>query len=300
MNKKTETGTQPSVLIVTGMSGAGKTSALKALEDAGFEAVDNLPVALFPSLLHMTETGKPLAVGVDTRTRDFNAEKLCQLFDEMKERLNLNGKIVFFDCSDEKLLKRFTETRRSHPLAQKNKTVVDGIAEERKNLKILRDNADIVIDTTEMRAGFLKSYLCQKLLNVSTENMSVSVCSFSFRQGVPSDADLVFDVRFLRNPHYEEALRPLTGKDEDVARYIEKDTDFSLFFQKLTDFLGLLLPRYASEGKSYLTIAVGCTGGKHRSVYTAEKLYAWILSEKKYTVFIEHRALNTNSDTKRV
>ena len=194
------------------------------------------------------------------------------------------------DCSDEKLLKRFTETRRAHPLAKK-KSVPEGIAQERVLLEKLRADADVLIDTTRMSAAELRRYVEKNLLNLRIKRMVVSVCSFSFRQGVPAQADLVFDVRFVRNPHYDLLLRPLTGQNPRVAAYIAADRDFYPFFEKLTDLLTLLLPRYAEEGKSYLTIAVGCTGGKHRSVYTAEMLYAWLLEKKMYTVVLEHLAL---------
>ena len=298
MTEKTgeKTAKNPSVLIVTGMSGAGKTSVLKALEDLGFEAVDNLPVALIPSLLQMTSAQKPLAVGVDTRTRDFNARKI---YDILRQTAPAGGKILFLDCDDDKLLKRFTETRRSHPLAGHGKTVLEGIAEERLRLDVLRKNADIVLDTTRMRTGALKDCVAAKLMLSPVAAMNIAVCSFSFREGVPVDADLVFDVRFLRNPHYDADLRPLTGTDARVAAYIEKDDGLKTFWEKLTGLVGFLLPRYAAEGKSYLTIAVGCTGGKHRSVYVAEKLYAWILSQNRYTVLKEHRALNQNAAVKK-
>ena len=291
-----KTAQLPSVLIVTGMSGAGKTSVLKALEDLGFEAVDNLPVALIPSLLQMTPAQKPLAVGVDTRTRDFNAQKI---YDILRKTAHNDGKIVFLDCDDDKLLKRFTETRRSHPLAGHGKTVLEGIAEERSRLDVLRKNADVIIDTTRMRAGALKEYVAAKLMLSPVVAMNVTVCSFAFREGVPVDADLVLDVRFLRNPHYDPDLRPLTGRDAGVAAYIEQDGGLETFWEKLTGLIDFLLPRYAAEGKSYLTIAVGCTGGRHRSVYIAEKLYAWILSQNRYTVLKEHRALDKNAAIKK-
>ena len=286
-----------SVVLVTGMSGAGKTTALKALEDNGFEVIDNLPVALLPSLFSQKNAEKPLAVGIDMRTRDFDAQKIYDMFKELKMSAGLNEQIVFLDCSDEKLLKRFTETRRAHPLA-KNKSIAEGITEERSRLELLRTNADFIVDTTRMRAAELSRYIEKNVVGAMSRKTVVTVCSFSYRDGVPAQADLVFDVRFLRNPHYDLVLRPLTGKDAAVADYIRQDKDFGAFFTKITDLLSLLLPRYVEEGKSYLTIAIGCTGGKHRSVFTAESLYAWLLEKKMYTVVLEHHALEHNNKLK--
>ena len=272
-----------SVVLVTGMSGAGKTTALKALEDNGFEVIDNLPVALLPSLFSQKNAEKPLAVGIDMRTRDFDAQKIYDMFKELKMSAGLNEQIVFLDCSDEKLLKRFTETRRAHPLA-KNKSIAEGITEERSRLELLRTNADFIVDTTRMRAAELARYIEKNVVGAMSRKTVVTVCSFSYRDGVPAQADLV--------------LRPLTGKDAAVADYIRQDKDFGAFFTKITDLLSLLLPRYVEEGKSYLTIAIGCTGGKHRSVFTAESLYAWLLEKKMYTVVLEHHALEHNNKLK--
>lgn len=282
-------GVENSLVLVTGVSGAGKTTTLKALEDNGFEVIDNLPVALIPSLVSQ-QGGGAVAVGIDTRTRDFDAGKIFDLFQNLRQTAHLNARIVFLDCDDDKLIRRFTETRRAHPLA-KNKSIVEGIAQERRLLEKLRTHADVVIDTTQMRAAELSKYIEKQVLRLAGKKMVVTVCSFSFRDGLPVSADLVFDVRFLRNPYYDLSLRDLTGRDAGVADYIRQDPDFAPFFNKLTDLLDLLLPRYAEEGKSYLTIAVGCTGGKHRSVFTAESLYAWLSDKKMYTVLLEHHAL---------
>ena len=282
-------GVENSLVLVTGVSGAGKTTALKALEDNGFEVIDNLPVALIPSLVSQ-QGGGAVAVGIDTRTRDFDAGKIFDLFQNLRQTAHLNARIVFLDCDDDKLIRRFTETRRAHPLA-KNKSIVEGIAQERRLLEKLRTHADVVIDTTQMRAAELSKYIEKQVLRLAGKKMVVTVCSFSFRDGLPVSSDLVFDVRFLRNPYYDLSLRDLTGRDAGVADYIRQDPDFAPFFNKLTDLLDLLLQRNAEEGKSYLTIAVGCTGGKHRSVFTAESLYAWLSDKKMYTVLLEHHAL---------
>ncbi|MGN0905263.1 MAG: RNase adapter RapZ [Alphaproteobacteria bacterium] len=280
------------VVIVTGMSGAGKTTALKVLEDLGYEVIDNLPLALLPSLAQETDPNRPpLAVGVDARTRGFDGERLSAFCDALLREDGVSGRIVFLDCDDGKLLRRFTETRRSHPLA-KNKSVSEGLAQERRLMEPLRSKADFVIDTTDLKPADLRHYIEKHFAPGRSGGMVVSVMSFSFRQGLPGDADLVFDVRFLRNPFYEPALRPLTGRDGPIADYVAADPEFDGFFERLTGFIEPLLPRFAREGKSYLTIAVGCTGGRHRSVFTAERLYAWLLAKKEYTVTLTHRELD--------
>lgn len=281
-----------SLFVITGMSGAGKTTALKALEDIGCEVIDNLPLSLLSSAVSgASETGVPLAVGIDARTRDFNPENYSRACREVSLNPNVSLKTVFLDCDDDKLLRRFTETRRSHPLA-KDKGVAEGIAAERRMTAPVRERADIVIDTTDLKASDLRLYVENKLLSKKENDPVLSVMSFSYREGIPREADLVFDVRFLRNPHYVPELRPLTGRDARVAAYISEDEDFEEFFRRLKDFLDPLFPRFLKEGKHYLTIAVGCTGGKHRSVYVAERLYEWLSGRKGYIVTLTHRELD--------
>lgn len=279
------------VFVITGMSGAGKTTALKALEDSGFEVIDNLPLSLLPSAAADTSSKQPLAVGVDARTRDFDPDRLSAVCEELSANPEVSEKIIFLDCDDDKLLRRFTETRRSHPLA-KNKSVGEGLALERKMTGSLRARADVVIDTTDLKAADLRLYVENNLIGAKENGLVVSVVSFSYREGLPREADLVFDVRFLRNPHYDPDLRPMTGKDAPVAQYIAADEDFDGYFSRLTAFLDPLLPRFLREGKRYLTIAVGCTGGRHRSVFTAERLYEWLLNKKGYIVTLTHRELD--------
>lgn len=279
------------VFVITGMSGAGKTTALKALEDSGFEVIDNLPLSLLPSAAADTSSKQPLAVGVDARTRDFDPDRLSVVCEELSANPEVSEKIIFLDCDDDKLLRRFTETRRSHPLA-KNKSVGEGLALERKMTGSLRARADVVIDTTDLKAADLRLYVENNLIGAKENGLVVSVVSFSYREGLPREADLVFDVRFLRNPHYDPDLRPMTGKDAPVAQYIAADEDFDGYFSRLTAFLDPLLPRFLREGKRYLTIAVGCTGGRHRSVFTAERLYEWLLNKKGYIVTLTHRELD--------
>ncbi|HJT07764.1 MAG TPA: RNase adapter RapZ [Stellaceae bacterium] len=277
------------LLVVTGMSGAGRSTALKAFEDMGYEAVDNLPLSLLPNLLSAASP-PPLAIGVDVRTRDFGVNALLATLDSLVAEHNLELKIVFLDCEDDRLVRRYTETRRRHPLAG-DRPVLDGIHLERQRVWPLRDRADLVIDTTALNPADLKRLLHGNFALGAAPGITIFVTSFSYRHGLPRDADLVFDVRFLRNPHYVAGLRPLTGRDAPVGAFIEADQDFAPFFKRLCLLLAPLLPRYEREGKSYLTIAIGCTGGRHRSVYLAERLAAW-LSEQGRPVGVNHRDLD--------
>ena len=267
------------VVVVTGMSGAGRTSALRALEDAGYEAVDNLPLSLLPSLIRSEDAQtQALAIGVDTRTRGFAAPSLLVSVDALRAEAGIELSLLFVDCDDESLRRRFTETRRRHPLAT-DRPLGDGIRAERALVRDLRDHADLVIDTTDLSQADLKRRVQDSLALDSAAGLGLHVVSFAYRNGLPSDADLVFDVRFLSNPHYQAALKPLTGCDAAVAEFIERDPGCAGFLDGLTSMLGALLPRYEREGKSYLTIAIGCTGGRHRSVYVAERLAAWLRAE---------------------
>ncbi len=278
------------VVLVTGMSGAGRTSALRALEDAGYEAVDNLPLSLLPSLVRPDDTQtQPLAIGVDTRTRGFAASSLLAVLDELRAEAGVEFCLLFVDCDDESLRRRFTETRRRHPLAT-DRPLADGIRAERAMLRDLRDHADLVMDTSTLSQADLKRRVQDSLALDASPGLAVQVVSFAYRNGLPSDADLVFDVRFLSNPHYQADLRPLTGRDAAVAEFIERDSGCVGFLDGLTSMLAALLPRYAREGKSYLTIAIGCTGGRHRSVYVAERLAAW-LGAREWRCGLHHRDL---------
>ncbi|AWJ86936.1 RNase adaptor protein RapZ (plasmid) [Azospirillum sp. TSH58] len=278
------------LVLVTGMSGAGMSVALKALEDLGYEAVDNLRLSLVPALLEQADPRKrPLALVIDSRTRDFSAHAMLEEVEALKAHAELEVRLVFLDCGDETLQRRFTETRRRHPLAI-DRPVPDGIQLERAMLLPLKQQADVTIDTTQLSIHDLRRILSGNFQIGTQAALQVFVTSFSFRMGLPREADLVFDVRFLTNPHYDPDLRPLTGLDPRVAARVEGDPDFAEFFRHLTDLLQPLLPRYNQEGKSYLTIAVGCTGGKHRSVFVAERLAAW-LDGLGLKVGISHREL---------
>ena len=278
------------VVLVTGLSGAGMSVALKALEDLGYEAVDNLRLSLVPALIRQADPKRrPLALVIDSRPRDFSAQNFLDELEELRGDDDLDVSLVFLDCGDEVLQRRFTETRRRHPLAE-DRTVPDGIQRERALLFPLKEEADVTIDTTQLSIHDLRRILSGHFRRDAQAALQVFVTSFSFRQGLPREADLVFDVRFLTNPHYDPELRPLTGLHPAVAARVEGDADYPAFFRNLTELLRPLLPRYNQEGKSYLTIAIGCTGGKHRSVFVAERLAAW-LKEQGLRVNLSHREL---------
>lgn len=282
------------VVVVTGMSGAGKSTALKALEDAGYESVDNLPLSLIAPLIRGEDKpDRPIAIGVDIRTRDFGVAPFLAAFDQLSAEGALDLRLLFLDSDDEALRRRFSETRRRHPLAA-DRPVTDGIAHERSLLLGLRDRADWVIDTSTLAAAELRR-LVQEQCGLDRAALAVSVVSFAFRHGLPREADLVFDVRFLDNPHYRPELRPLSGRNERVGAFIARDPAYAPFFGSLTAMIEPLLPRFEAEGKSYLTIAVGCTGGQHRSVFVAEQLSAW-LSGLGRRVNLVHRDLDRGGE----
>jgi len=261
------------VLLVTGMSGAGRSTALKMLEDMGYEAFDNLPLSLVPALIEsIAADARAIAVGAGLRTRGFAIETMLEPLDAIVGRTGRELKVLFIDCDDERLQRRYTETRRPHPLAG-DRPVMDGIRLERRVVSALRDRADLVIDTSSLSAAELKRLLTGHFA-LAAGGLRLFVTSFAYRHGIPRDADLIFDVRFLDNPHYVPELRQLTGRDVAVAAHIQRDPDLAPFLIGLWRLLEPLLPRYEQEGKTYLTIAVGCTGGRHRSVYVAERLAA--------------------------
>ena len=281
-------GTPLPVILVTGLSGAGHSTALRALEDLGYEAVDNLPLALLNA---PASFDRPVALGIDSRTRGFSAAALLERIQRLKAEPGQSVRLVFLTCSDEVLQRRFTETRRRHPLAL-DRPIADGIRQERLLLEDLADAADLVIDSTDLAIGDLKrlmqGHFALDRRTGSAPGLAIAVMSFSYRYGLPREADLVFDVRFLANPHYQDELRPLTGRNAAVGAYIEADPAFRPFFENLTDLLLPLLPGYEREGKSYLTLAVGCTGGRHRSVFVAERLAEW-LTQHGRRVDLRHR-----------
>lgn len=294
--KPTTPPTAGRILLVTGMSGAGKTTVLKALEDMDYEAVDSLPLGLLQLLL-ATPAGslgrkgddRPLAFGMDSRTRAFDAEEIVQTIKRHRDAGDLVVRVLFLDCAGDELIRRFSETRRRHPLAL-DRAAADGIARERELLAPLRRWADIVIDTTDFSTNDLRRVIREKFGRGDQDHLTLTITSFGFARGIPRDADLVFDLRFLSNPHWQPGLRALTGLDAEVGDYIRQDADYAAAFAKIADLLETLLPRYRHEGKAYLTIAFGCTGGKHRSVFVAEQM-ARQLRDSGYTPSVAHRDL---------
>lgn len=288
------------IVIVTGISGAGKSTALKMLEDVGYFCVDNLPVPLLPKFMEMlilpgSEYMK-VALGIDIRS----SQKFVQL-QETLEKLREKGvkfEILFLDASDQALIKRYKETRRSHPLAGEGR-VDKGIDEERRRLVFLKQQADYIIDTSQMLTRELRAEIHKIFVeNKNYKNLYVTILSFGFKYGIPGDADLVFDVRFLPNPYYITELRPMSGNDAPVRDYVMNSETARIFLDKLTDMVQFLIPNYVAEGKNQLVIAIGCTGGKHRSVTLANALYYALEQEEGYGLKIEHRDIEKDARVK--
>lgn len=278
------------VLLITGMSGAGRSFALKTLEDMGYETIENLPLAYLESVaLARHRRTRPLAISVDVRTRDFSCPQFLQEFEKLSKDSHLNTQLIYFECDDEILARRYNESRRLHPLAHE-RPVADGIRLERHLISPLQSYADVTIDTSTLQPSDLRGQLRRYFMPAQAPSLGVFVTSFSFRRGLPREADMVFDVRLLKNPYYEDSLRVLTGEDQEVANYIRKDPIFASFFESLKTLISTSLPRFEEEGRGYLTLAVGCTGGQHRSVFIAKFLAEWLQEEKKY-VKLRHRDL---------
>lgn len=283
------------ILLVTGLSGAGRMTVLKALEDIGWEVVDNLPLLLLDQLLDAplatgrTDDSRPLAIGVGTQTREFDPERIVEHIRSLRETRGLDIGMLFLDCSGAELERRYSETRRRHPLAP-DRPVGDGIARERELLRPLRDWANRLIDTTDLNAHALAHRIRSMFAGRGSDEPVLSIQSFGFARGLPRNADLVFDMRFLRNPHWDAALRPGTGLDPDVAAYVAADPAYPAALEQIGALLELLIPRYRAEGKSYVTVAIGCTGGRHRSVHVAEHLAAR-LRAAGFSPTITHRDL---------
>ena len=282
------------VLLVTGISGAGKTTALQVLEDLGWEAIDNFPIRLLDQLLGRTEAGQaPLAIGFDSRTRGFVPADIIEQVKHLGERADLSIATLFIDCASGELERRYNETRRRHPMAQ-GRQVIEGIKAERELLEPLRRWAEVVVDTTDYSTNQLQQVVRERFEDSAPQEMTLTITSFGFARGMPPLADLVFDMRFLDNPHWIPYLRELTGLDAPVGEHIRRDEAFAPFFERVEDLLLLLLPRYAEQGKSYVNIAFGCTGGRHRSVYTAEAM-AQALREAGFSPTVRHRNLGSRA-----
>lgn len=283
------------VVIVTGPSGAGRSTAIAALEDMGYEVIDNMPLSLVPRLVTGGPLERPLALGVDTRNRDFSPAQVLALIEDLSAHSQASVELLYLECAPQVLLRRFSETRRRHPLAPTG-SPDDGISKEIALMEPLRLRADILVDTSELSPHELREELRGRLMRDGSTGLAVGVQSFSFKRGMPRGFDMVFDVRFLRNPHWEPALRSLTGLNQEVAQYIESDPMLASFETRLTGLITDLLPAFEKEGKSHLSIGIGCTGGQHRSVYVAEKL-GKVLANQGWQVSTRHRELSRRAET---
>lgn len=280
--------------MVTGLSGAGRTSVLRVLEDLGWQTVDNPPLAVVGALLETHDEASPLAIGVDSRRGTFDAAAAAVLVERVRADPGLDVTVVFLTADEETLLRRYTETRRRHPMAQTG-GVMEGVQRERTLFAPLEAIADVVLDTSDMPLPDLRAAVESRFARTQDTALWIGVVSFSFARGLPKEADLVFDVRFLRNPHYIPPLKPMTGLDQAVADYVAADPDFAAFFGRMTGLLDPLLPRFVKEGKKYLTIAIGCTGGRHRSVMVASRLGAH-LREQGWRVAVAHRDIPAGTE----
>ncbi len=278
------------LVVVTGPSGAGRTTAIRALEDMSFEAIDNLPLSFLPTLLETPSQSRPLAVGIDVRTRDFSVDAVLETLEKLRQRPGVELDLLYIDCRADVLLRRFSETRRRHPMSP-SETPSLGIEQEIELLEPIRARADHLIDTSELTLHDLRADLAQTFSPKSSAGLAVSLISFSYKRGVPHSVDMVFDCRFLQNPYWDPSLRSLDGRSEDVANYVREDARFAPFLEKVTDLCALLLPAYKEEGKSHLSIGFGCTGGQHRSVMMTEQLSRG-LAGLGWQVSIQHRELD--------
>lgn len=287
-----ETSTTKLVL-VTGPSGAGRSTAINALEDLGYEVIDNLPLTLLERVMEPAGMAKPLAVGLDTRNRDFSVHGMLDMLHALSQKTNVETSLVFIGCERHVLLKRFSETRRRHPMAPAETPAI-GIDREFDLLQPIQARADILIDTSEMTPHELRADIERWFSTSASKGLSISVQSFSYKRGLPRGVDTLYDCRFLQNPYWVEALRRQNGTQKAVQTYVREDPRFAEFFQKLLEFSCFLLPAYNDEGKTHFSIGFGCTGGQHRSVAVAETLAA-ALAERGWQVSIRHRELERNS-----
>lgn len=280
------------ILLLTGLAGAGKTTVLQVLEDLGWEVIDNFPMRMLKRLIAAgDEQVAPLAIGFDSRTRGFVPHRIIGLAEEIAQRPATTLSSLFIDCATGELERRYNETRRRHPMAQ-DRPLADGIRAERELLEPLRNWADMVLDTSALSASQLQQAIRERYSGGNGQSLNLTISSFGFARGMPPLADLVFDMRFLDNPHWVQHLRELTGLDEAVGSHIRSDEAFAASCGKIRDLLLTLLPRYQAQGKSYVHIAFGCTGGRHRSVFTAEEM-ARDLREAGFSPTVRHRNLGS-------
>jgi RNase adapter protein RapZ len=277
------------VVLVTGPSGAGRSTAIHALEDLGYEAIDNLPLSLVPRLLDGPPISRPVALGIDVRNRDFSAIALIELIDTLTRLPEIDPEVLFLDCRPDELVRRYNETRRRHPLSPAD-APSEGVLSEIDLLAPIRVRADVLIDTSDLSPHDLKAEIAGFFDVGAHDRLVVSLHSFSYKRGVPRGLDMMFDCRFLKNPHWDAALRAQNGTSPDVAAFVESDPRFAEFFDRIRDLVAFLLPAHIQEGKSHVAIGFGCTGGQHRSVAVAEKL-AKALAEAGWQVSKRHREL---------
>ncbi|SLN29125.1 RNase adapter RapZ [Pseudooctadecabacter jejudonensis] len=277
------------IIMVSGPSGAGRSTAINVLEDLGYEAIDNMPLSLMPRLTDGPLT-RPLAIGIDVRNRDFSLDRVKEALDLMATRIDIDAQLLFLEASEDALVRRYSETRRRHPLAP-DEPAIQGIRREADILSPLRAEAEFLLDTSDLSPHDLKARLTDWFGEKGAALFGITLQSFSYKRGLPKASDMTFDCRFLKNPYWDAALRGLTGLDGDVGKHIEGDRRLQPFLHKTTDLLNLLLPAFREEGKSHISIGFGCTGGQHRSVYVTECI-ALALAEKGWQVSKRHRELD--------
>jgi UPF0042 nucleotide-binding protein len=286
--------TRQRIVLVTGPSGAGRTTAVRALEDLGWEAIDNLPLSLLPRLIEGPPLARPLALGLDVRNRDFGTDALIEAIDRLAARRDIAEQVLYIDATEDELVRRYSETRRRHPLAQADSPLL-GIQRERELLLPIRARADVLIDTTGLSPHDLRAEVEGWFAPGNGRTLTITLQSFSYKRGLPRGLDMVFDVRFLRNPHWNADLRRLTGLDPTVAAFVAEDPRHAGFLDRVTDLTRFLLPAFKDEGKSHLAIGFGCTGGQHRSVAITERL-AKTLAEDGWHVSKRHRELERRAE----
>ncbi|VCU59637.1 ATP-binding protein ManX [Tritonibacter mobilis] len=279
---------QPPLVLVTGPSGAGRTTAINVLEDLDFEAIDNLPLRLVPALVNAGGADRPLVLGLDPRNRDFSTEAMVDMIDMLKARQGIKTTVLYLDAQADVLLRRFSETRRRHPLSPAESPEL-GVTRELDLMRMIRERSDVVIDTSDLNVHQLRAEV-ERLFAPKGRTLAVALHSFSYKRGIPRSVDMVFDCRFLANPYWEPELRAHNGQDKEVQDYVMKDARYQGFFDRVLDLTLMLLPAYREEGKSHFSIAFGCTGGQHRSVTLAETL-AKALAREGQQVSIRHREL---------
>lgn len=282
------------ITLVTGPSGAGRSTAIAALEDLGFEVIDNLPLSLLPRLIDGPPLSRPVAIGLDVRNRDFGVEAMIDTISTLAARADVDEQVLYLDCDEDTLVRRYSETRRRHPLAPDGASL-EGIRRERELLLPLRSRADRLIDTTDLTVHDLRAEIDAAFAGPSGRTLGVSVQSFSYKRGLPRGLDMIYDVRFLRNPHWQPDLRALDGRDPRVAAHVAADARYDTFFGHVRDLTAFLLPAYREEGKAHVAIGFGCTGGQHRSVALAEAL-ASALSDDGWIVSKRHRELERRAN----